>query len=113
MAGTVNTFDQVRVDPVSEGSEVEEPLKRLVPLAYVGIPGLEGSTRESVSAVAEFEPTLWIRAVKVLAPGSIMLSGEAVKERRRKFCGAAIGAKANEVVSVCFMLPPLAMKFAG
>lgn len=51
--------------------------------------------------------------MKLLVPGSIMLVGDAASESLRKFCGAATGSKANEVVSVCFICPPLEMLFTG
>ena len=50
-AGMVKMLDHMSVDPESAGSMIAAPLNILVFGVYVGVPGLEGRTRERVSTV--------------------------------------------------------------
>jgi hypothetical protein len=48
----VKMLDHMSVEPESAGSLIDEPLNVLVLGTYVGVPGLEGRTRERLSTVA-------------------------------------------------------------
>ncbi len=52
LPGMVKMLDHMSVEPESAGSLIDEPLNVLVLGTYVGVPGLEGRTRERLSTVA-------------------------------------------------------------